>query len=70
MCTGTTLKQFIATTKLERAKELLVETRMNISEVADYMGYSDLYAFSKSFKQTFAMSPSQYLASIRPYNEA
>lgn len=64
-CTKSTLKQFIARTRMEQAKLLLVQTPMNITEVSEQLGYSDVYAFSKSFKQAFNLSPSQYLASVR-----
>ncbi|MEF3305412.1 AraC family transcriptional regulator [Paenibacillus sp. GYB003] len=63
--TGETLKSFIARTKMQRAGELLVQSRMRISELAERMGYSDVYAFSKSFKNVFGVAPSQYLAGVR-----
>lgn len=64
-CTGITLKEFMAKTKVESARDLLLETRMSISQVAERMGYSDVYAFSKSFKRVYKVSPSQYLANDR-----
>lgn len=64
-CSGVTLKAFIARTKVESARDLLVETRMSVSQVAERMGYSDVYAFSKSFKRVFNVAPSQYLANAR-----
>jgi AraC-like DNA-binding protein len=64
-CTGETIKAFIARTKMQRAGELLVQSRMSISELAERMEYSDVYAFSKSFKKVFNVSPTQYLASTR-----
>jgi AraC family transcriptional regulator of arabinose operon len=68
--TGMTLKQFIARTKMERAKELLIESGMTISDVAHYMQFSDVFAFSKSFKVVFGVSPSQFLNHIRPAKES
>lgn len=69
-CSGVTLKQFIANTKAERARELLLQTRMSIGEVAERMGYSDVYAFSKSFKRVFRLSPSDYMAQARLSRQA
>jgi len=64
-CTGTTLKQYITRAKMEKAKQLLSENRLNVSEVAERLGYSDAFAFSKSFKQVHGVSPSEYLAGRR-----
>ncbi|MBO9606083.1 MAG: helix-turn-helix transcriptional regulator [Paenibacillaceae bacterium] len=63
--TGLPLKQFIIRTKLERATYLLAETAMSISEIADTLGYSDIYSFSKFFKLFKGMSPSHYRHSLR-----
>jgi AraC-like DNA-binding protein len=63
--TGQTIKQFIAKTKMEHAQEMLLETRMSLSEIADYLGYSDLFAFSKSFKLAYGIAPSDYATHIR-----
>lgn len=64
-CTGQTIKAYIARTKMQRAGELLVQSRMSVSELAERMEYSDVYAFSKSFKKVFSVSPSQYVAGAR-----
>ncbi|MDF2815425.1 MAG: Helix-turn-helix domain, partial [Paenibacillus sp.] len=54
-----------AKTKMEHAQEMLLETRMSLSEIADYLGYSDLFAFSKSFKLAYGIAPSDYATHIR-----
>ncbi|WP_127587695.1 helix-turn-helix domain-containing protein [Paenibacillus koleovorans] len=63
--TGSTLKQYVAKTKMEHAQEMLAQTGMSLTEIAEYLGYSDLFAFSKSFKLAYGLAPSDYAAHIR-----
>jgi AraC-like DNA-binding protein len=52
--------------KMENAKEYLKNGEFkNISEVADRVGYNDVYQFSKMFKRYTGISPKKYLCSIR-----
>lgn len=46
--------------RLERAGELLTRTRMNLSQVADALGYADAANFTRAFKRWTGSSPSQY----------
>lgn len=58
--TGMTPNEFLRTARLKRAAELLLEGRLNVSEVAYEVGFEDLSYFSKSFKSYFGMSPSVF----------
>ena len=53
-------KEYILKTKLETAKQLLAESPLAISEVAELVGYEDPFAFSKQFKRHFGISPKAY----------
>ena len=55
-----TVTEYINNEKLYYACELILNTSMNISEIADYLGYSDVFYFSKLFKKKFGISPSRY----------
>ncbi|WP_286233550.1 helix-turn-helix domain-containing protein [Thalassotalea sediminis] len=55
-----TPKQFINDLRLEKARQLLVETTTPIAEVAEKAGFSDHSYFSKKFKQLFGELPSQF----------
>ena len=44
--------------RLEAAKILLKENKRRIGEIADLLGYSSAYAFSKAYRQYFGVSPS------------
>jgi pimeloyl-ACP methyl ester carboxylesterase/AraC-like DNA-binding protein len=53
--------QLIASVRLHRAKQLLLENTYNISEVAYQTGFSNPSYFSKSFKKEFGLTPSSLL---------
>jgi AraC-like DNA-binding protein len=57
--TGMPLRTFIARARLERASQLLAETSMNVQQVADALGYGDIYTFSKQFKKAYGVPPSR-----------
>jgi len=46
--------------RLERAGELLTGTGMNLSQIADALGYADAANFTRAFKRWTGISPSQY----------
>lgn len=55
-----TAAEYINSEKLYYACELIKNTSMNISEIADYLGYCDVFYFSKIFKRKFGKSPSKF----------
>jgi YesN/AraC family two-component response regulator len=59
--TGTTGKEFIDSVRLKKATALLLESDLNISEVAYSIGHSNPQYFSKWFKSHCKMSPSEYI---------
>lgn len=59
--TEMTVKEFVRDIRLKRAAQLLIQKKMNISEVAYAVGFKDLSHFRKSFKQEFNMSASEYI---------
>ena len=56
----TNFSEYVKNLRLERAKQLLKETEMNLSEISEAVGYSDLSYFSKLFKKEFQLAPSKY----------
>lgn len=46
--------------RLEKAKELLITTRLSISKVAEESGFQDPYYFSRCFKKHTAQTPKQF----------
>ncbi|MCR4655932.1 MAG: response regulator [Lachnospiraceae bacterium] len=62
--TGITLNQYITEYRLSRARELLSDPRNRIVEIAERVGYSDSNYFSKIFRKSFGLSPSEYRESL------
>ncbi|TBL71450.1 response regulator transcription factor [Paenibacillus thalictri] len=58
--TGMTFGDFVTREKLERAKEMLLDPAVKISEVARAVGYEDVKYFSQLFKKHFTQIPSEY----------
>lgn len=56
---NTTVTEYINSEKLYYACELMRSTGMNISEIAAYLGYCDVFYFSKRFKRKFGKAPSK-----------
>ncbi len=59
---GITIEQYIILQKIEKVKELIKYNEMNLSEIADKMGYSSVAHLSSQFKKTIGLTPSQFKA--------
>ena len=59
--TEMTVKEFVRNIRLKRAAQLLIQKKLNISEIAYAVGFKDLSHFRKCFKQEFGMSASEYV---------
>ncbi|MFC3773028.1 AraC family transcriptional regulator [Paenibacillus sp. GCM10012303] len=64
--TGQSLKAYITSTRVERARHLLAETSMTVGQVAETLGYSDIFFFSKQFKKYSGIPPSTLRAKALP----
>ena len=60
--TGIATGKFLRNLRMEQAARLLREGKVNISQVADKVGYIDQAHFSSAFKNHFGMSPSEFVA--------
>lgn len=56
--TGVSLHQYILQTKLDAACQLLFETDMTISAIAQYLAFHDASHLSKAFHQQYGIYPS------------
>jgi AraC-like DNA-binding protein len=45
--------------RIAAAKNLLTSTNLRCKEIADRLGYTDVYCFSKAFKKNTGLSPSE-----------
>lgn len=56
---GMSVQSYMIRTRIERAQHLLMHAGMNVTEVADALGYRDIFFFSRQFKQYTGKSPSE-----------
>ncbi len=59
--TGISTSEFIRNIRLEQAARLLKEQKVNVTQVAYAVGFSNLAHFSTVFRKHFGMSPSEYV---------
>ncbi len=58
--TKETLKNYIRARRLAQALENLLETRMGILDIALMAGYNSQEAFTRAFKERFALTPNEF----------
>lgn len=58
--TGTTIRQYTKKLRLQKAEQLLQNTRFSVEEVAMEVGYNDISYFIEQFKAHYGMTPLQY----------
>lgn len=58
--TGQNFMDYLTELRISKAKELLCETDISISDAAEMVGYRDLKYFSRLFKKITGISPSDY----------
>lgn len=64
-CTGMSLSKFQMSRKLEMvASQIEVEPEVHLAEMAALFGFCDEFHLSRSFKQKYGVSPSQYRESM------
>ena len=62
---GTTIFAYSRMNKMKKAKELLEDNKLSILEISLAVGYSNGGKFSKAFKETFGMLPTEYRREIK-----
>ena len=59
--TGLPISEFIRNIRLEQAVRLLKEQKINVTQVAYTVGFSNLAHFSTVFRKQFGVSPTEYI---------
>ena len=67
---GVTPSQHITRTRIQLAAQLLVQSEESVAEVALNCGYCDHSAFTRAFRATMGMTPSQYRETAQEGNIA
>ena len=57
---GVNFLSYLTSIRMENAKKLLLSTSLSIAEVADRSGFGDYRVFTKVFKKSEGITPSQY----------
>ncbi|MBC7524105.1 MAG: helix-turn-helix transcriptional regulator [Flavobacterium sp.] len=67
--THTSIENFIIIHKIERAKVLLVEKNLTLTEIAWLLNYSSVAHLSNQFKKTTGLTPTAFLRIIKKRSE-
>ncbi|MDH8677844.1 response regulator [Fusibacter bizertensis] len=66
---GMPFQEYVLSSRLEKAKLLLLTTPLKNYEIAEKVGFQDVNYFNTRFKQKYGLSPKQYLKAVRNPNE-
>ena len=58
--TGKSAQEYIQLTTIDRAKELLIEGRKSVSEIAYELGFKYPHHLSRLFKKVVGYTPNEY----------
>jgi AraC-like DNA-binding protein len=61
---GMSPTQYLVWSRLEKAKELALQSGLSFGEIARQVGYSDIHSFGKIFKRKMGMSLSQFVDTL------
>lgn len=67
--TGQNLSEFIRVIRLKKSGQLILQTKMNISQIAFEVGFNDLKYFRECFKEFFEVTPSEYKRKMNNENQ-
>jgi transcriptional regulator GlxA family with amidase domain len=62
-CTGSAPIDYFTRLRMERARQLLDRTQLSVKEIATVLGYEDPFYFSRVFKSSSGVAPSDYRSS-------
>jgi two-component system response regulator YesN len=66
---GETFTEYVTRLRTQHACRLLRTTSLTVSEISEKTGYGDYFYFTRVFKKTTGMTPSQYRSSRQPEQE-
>lgn len=67
---GTSFQALLDQTRQAMTEHYLKESKINLCQLAEMLGYSDQSAFSRAFQRWYGMSPSQWSKLNRPHGPA
>lgn len=60
--TGSTYTDYICQLRIQKAKQLLLNSDLSLNDISEKVGYNDYFYFLKSFKKYSGISPGKYRA--------
>ncbi|HEX4140181.1 MAG TPA: helix-turn-helix domain-containing protein [Candidatus Methylacidiphilales bacterium] len=66
--TGLTFTEYVTRTRIEKAKKLLLDPRVRISEAAYDSGFTSVTHFNRSFRRVAGESPTQYRKALAHFS--
>ena len=63
--TGTPLNQYVKSLRLEKSKDLLEHTFLNMKQIMFAVGIKDKSQFARDFKRLTGVTPTEYAARFR-----
>ena len=64
---GMSPSKYLISLRIAHAKNLITYENLSISEIAIASGFSDIYYFSRQFKKTTGLTPTEYKRYINAY---
>lgn len=61
--TGQTISEYVHAVRLKTGLYMLNNSLLNVTEIAEYLGYSDVSYFQRLFKRTYGKTASEFIAS-------
>ncbi len=61
--------EYFSRMKIDLAKQMIREDRINFTQIADKLGFSSIHYFSRQFKRITGMTPSEYASSIKALSD-
>jgi AraC-like DNA-binding protein len=62
---GMSIIQFYRYKKVDKAKQLIRQGGLNLTQISDLLGFDSLHYFSRTFKQITGMTPTEYAVSTK-----
>ena len=63
--TSNTLSHYYQEKKLDAARLLILEKKFKVTEIAEMLNYTSVYAFSKAFSRRYGVSPRNYKNGVK-----
>lgn len=60
---------YFSNMKINTAKQLIRNQQLNVTQIADTLGYTSIHYFTRHFKKTTGMTPTEYASSIKSLAE-